>query len=48
MRELNINEMEQVNGGWLNVALAALTIIGAIDVAIDAYRGYTDGYNSVN
>lgn len=48
MRELNICEVEQVNGGvlWFKVVEIALVGIGLADAVRDAYNGYNDGYDS--
>ncbi len=48
MRELNVSEVEQVNGGiaWFKAIEIALVSIGAADAVRDAYNGYNDGYDS--
>jgi lactobin A/cerein 7B family class IIb bacteriocin len=45
MRELNVNEIKEVNGGYLKIIyrLAAAVLVGT--GAIDAYNGFVDGYN---
>ena len=50
MRELNVNEIEQVDGGiiWWKALEVALVAIGTADAVRDAYNGYNDGYDSVN
>ena len=50
MRELNVTEIEDVNGGvtWFTALEIALVAIGAADAITDAYNCYNEGYDSVN
>ena len=43
MKNLTFEQVEDVSGGWVPIALGVLTAISAIDAAVDAYRGYRDG-----
>jgi lactobin A/cerein 7B family class IIb bacteriocin len=45
MRELYVNEIKEVNGGYLKIIyrLAAAVLVGT--GAIDAYNDFVDGYN---
>ena len=45
MRELNVNEIQEVNGAVAitPLILTTLTVIAAIDTVIDAYNGYQAG-----
>jgi len=40
-------EMSEINGGgWIDKVYKLLEKIGAIDAALDAYHGFTDGYKA--
>ena len=43
MVELNAAEIEEVNGGWVHLALAAIAIY---DAASDFCEGFAAGYNA--
>ncbi|MBQ5947097.1 hypothetical protein [Massilia sp. ST3] len=44
MEQLNMVEVEQVSGGWIAAAIAAVSLAMT---AVDAYDDFMEGWNSV-
>lgn len=46
LQEMNVKEMNEINGGWANIVWYAIGILSSEFLDFNAGRDFSDGYNA--